>query len=92
MDIRGIQFLEDVSWDSGRDSVVFYAQLGRKKIPCAVGKNTLNDYFQTKNTKANALENFQTHVKKIQNIAKRLIAEDLFDDNNEVVIFTEDLV
>ena len=92
MDIRGIQFLEDVSWDSARESVVFFAQIGKKKIPCAVSKNALNDYFQTKNTKIMALENFKIHTKKIQNIAKRLMAEDLFDDNNEVVIFTEDLV
>jgi hypothetical protein len=91
MDIKGIQF-EDISWDSARESIVFCAYIGKKKIPCAVGKTALNDYFQTKDTKAKAMENYQTHTKKIHNIVKRLIADDVFDDNNEVVIYTEDLI
>jgi len=92
MDIKGVQFLDECSWDSARECIVFHAHLGKKKIPCVVSKYALNDYFQTKNTKIKALENFKTHMKKLHNIAKRLMADDLFDDNNEIVIFTEDLI
>lgn len=91
MDIKGIQF-EDISWDSTRESIVFCAHIGKKKIPCSISKTALNDYFRTKDTKANALQNYQTHSKKIQNIAKRLIADDVFEENNEIVIYTEDLI
>jgi len=92
MDIKGVQFQEDCSWDSARECIVFCAHIGKKKIPCAVSKHALNDYFLTKNTKIKAMENFKTHMKKIHNIAKRLMADDVFDDNNEVVIYTEDLI
>ena len=92
MDITGIQFLEDRTWDGDRKCIVFYAQIGRQKITCAVSGCALNDYYRSKDTKAKAMENYRNNTKKIHHIAKRLIDDDFFDDNNEIFISSEELV
>jgi len=92
MDITGIQFLEDRTWDGDRKCIVFYAQIGRQKITCAVSGSALNDYYRSKDTKAKAMENYRNNTKKIHHIAKRLIDDDFFDDNNEIFISSEELV
>ncbi|MDP3261128.1 MAG: DUF1488 family protein [Thermodesulfovibrionales bacterium] len=91
MNVTDIQFIDDVNFDDSREAVLFYAQIGKKKIKCGLGQIAVNDHYQTTDTKENAIENYRKNKIYFQDIAKNLIKNDRFNENGEIFISSRDI-
>jgi LSD1 subclass zinc finger protein len=86
MDITGIKFSNDVQYDGSCESILFYAEIGSKKIKCALSQTAVNDYYQTDDSKEKALENYINNKNYFQDLAKDLIRNDRFTESGEIFI------
>jgi hypothetical protein len=91
MDITDIRFSDDELYESSTEVIVFHAHIGTKIIRCVISRDDLNDHYESEDTKENALENYQNNKDYFIEIAKKLIREDRFNEDGEIVVTTYDL-
>lgn len=70
-------FKEDPWWDTAHSAVAFVAEAEGRRELCAISQVALNDYFQTEDTKAAALANYNAHCERVHRLAARLLEEGL---------------
>jgi hypothetical protein len=90
MDISGLTFSNETHWESSRQALFFFADIGNKRIACGISQIALNDYYRTADTKEMAIKNYESNKEFIQGIATKFIKADLFNDKGEIFITSKE--
>ncbi len=89
MDHRIFNFSEpNEKYDFDRDTIVFFAQQGDKKIRCSISREVLDDYFNGDGK--DKLKVFKENRAAIEHHARRKYFENKLEDDGSIVISSQD--
>lgn len=86
MEFNEIVFSEETQWNIQRGTVIFYANVDGLRIQCSISRVALVDYYQTEDTKDQALNNFVENEDAIYDLVEKLIRADTFEEDGSIVI------
>jgi Protein of unknown function (DUF1488) len=85
-----ITFLPGEAWDGERLVAIFWANVGDKRMPCAISFEALQDQHHFHQDPGPPLDTFRRHRSVIEELARKLIRQQRFEPDGSILIRARD--
>jgi hypothetical protein len=85
-----ITFLSGEAWDGARMVVIFWANVGDQRVPCAISFEALQDQNHFRGDPGPPLDTFRRHRAVIEELARKFIRQRRFEPDGSIFIRARD--
>ncbi len=84
--MQEITFYEQYEWSAARNAMKFWAVVDGEPVICWIDEEMLNTFAQDEDEKKNVQAHFMENEEHIHELARRMIDEKHFDEENSILI------